>query len=102
MPKKEVKSNNNRWKPSFGIAAWRSGLLAALKEEGRHYFALLLNFASVKFERRRREIIEQYGDVPVFLEKVSFTTQRTSTIWTSIAVGAISLRMQVQTILLLK
>lgn len=31
-----------------------------------------LNFASVKFERRRQEIVEQYGNVPVFLEKVSF------------------------------
>ena len=31
-----------------------------------------LKFASDKFEKRRAEIIEQYGDVPVFLEKVSF------------------------------
>lgn len=31
-----------------------------------------LKFASDKFEKRRQEIIEEYGDVPVFLEKVSF------------------------------
>lgn len=31
-----------------------------------------LKFASDKFEKRRKEIIEEYGDIPVFLEKVSF------------------------------
>lgn len=31
-----------------------------------------LKFASDKFERRRQEIIAEYGDVSVFLEKVSF------------------------------
>lgn len=31
-----------------------------------------LKFASDKFEKRRKEIIEEYGNVPTFLEKVSF------------------------------
>ena len=31
-----------------------------------------LKFASDKFEARRKEIIEQYGEVDVFLNKVSF------------------------------
>lgn len=31
-----------------------------------------LKFASDKFEKRRKEIIDEYGDVPAFLEKVSF------------------------------
>ena len=31
-----------------------------------------LKFASDKFEKRRQEIIDEYGDIPVFLEKVSF------------------------------
>lgn len=31
-----------------------------------------LKFASDKFEKRRKEIIDEYGEVPVFLEKVSF------------------------------
>ncbi len=33
---------------------------------------VFLKFAGDKFEKRRAEIIEEYGDVPVFLEKVSF------------------------------
>ena len=31
-----------------------------------------LKFASDKFDKRRQEIIDEYGDIPVFLEKVSF------------------------------
>lgn len=31
-----------------------------------------LKFASDKFEKRRKEIIEEHGEIPVFLEKVSF------------------------------
>lgn len=31
-----------------------------------------LLFASKKFEKRRQEIIDEHGDIPVFLEKVSF------------------------------
>ena len=33
---------------------------------------VFLKFAGDKFEKRRREIIEQYGDIPIFLEKPSF------------------------------
>ncbi|APR00723.1 N-6 DNA Methylase family protein [Clostridium botulinum] len=33
---------------------------------------VFLKFAGDKFERRRAELLEQYGDIPVFLEKVSF------------------------------
>ena len=33
---------------------------------------VFLKFAGDKFERRRTELLEQYGDVPAFLEKVSF------------------------------
>lgn len=33
---------------------------------------VFLKFAGDKFEKRRAELVEQYGDVPAFLEKVSF------------------------------
>ena len=33
---------------------------------------VFLKFAGDKFEKRRQEIIDQYGEIPVFLEKVSF------------------------------
>jgi type I restriction enzyme M protein len=33
---------------------------------------VFLKFAGDKFEQRRAELIEQYGDIPAFLEKVSF------------------------------
>lgn len=33
---------------------------------------VFLKFAGDKFERRRKELIDQYGEVPAFLEKVSF------------------------------
>lgn len=33
---------------------------------------VFLKFAGDKFEKRRKELLEQYGDIPAFLEKVSF------------------------------
>ena len=33
---------------------------------------VFLKFAGDKFEKRRQEIIDQHGEIPVFLEKVSF------------------------------
>lgn len=33
---------------------------------------VFLKFAGDKFEKRRTELIEQYGEIPAFLEKVSF------------------------------
>lgn len=33
---------------------------------------VFLKFAGDKFEKRRTELLEQYGDIPAFLEKVSF------------------------------
>jgi type I restriction enzyme M protein len=33
---------------------------------------VFLKFAGDKFEKRRAELIQQYGDIPAFLEKVSF------------------------------
>lgn len=33
---------------------------------------VFLKFASDKFEKRRKEIIDEYGDIPIFLEKVAF------------------------------
>ena len=33
---------------------------------------VFLKFAGDKFEKRRAELLEQYGDIPAFLEKVSF------------------------------
>lgn len=33
---------------------------------------VFLKFAGDKFEKRRTELMEQYGDIPAFLEKVSF------------------------------
>lgn len=37
---------------------------------------VFLKFAGDKFEKRRQEIIDEYGDVPIFLEKVSFYNPR--------------------------
>ena len=33
---------------------------------------VFLKFAGDKFEKRRQELLDQYGDIPAFLEKVSF------------------------------
>lgn len=33
---------------------------------------VFLKFAGDKFEKRRMELLEQYGDIPAFLEKISF------------------------------
>ncbi len=33
---------------------------------------VFLKFAGDKFEKRRAELVGQHGDVPTFLEKVSF------------------------------
>lgn len=33
---------------------------------------VFLKFAGDKFEKRRKELIEQYGDIPAFIEKASF------------------------------
>lgn len=33
---------------------------------------VFLKFAGDKFEKRRTELLEQYGDIPIFLEKASF------------------------------
>lgn len=33
---------------------------------------VFLKFAGDKFEKRRTELLEQYDDIPAFLEKVSF------------------------------
>ena len=33
---------------------------------------VFLKFAGDKFEKRRAELVEQYGEIPAFLEKVSF------------------------------
>ncbi len=33
---------------------------------------VFLKFAGDKFEKRRAELLEEYGEVPSFLEKVSF------------------------------
>ena len=73
MPKKEVKSKEQ----SLETVLWNCRValrtIGSLEKKRDAIISLcFLNFASVKFERRRREIIEQYGDVPVFLEKVSF------------------------------
>ncbi len=32
---------------------------------------VFLKFAGDKFEKRKKELIEEYGDIPAFLEKVS-------------------------------
>lgn len=37
---------------------------------------VFLKFAGEKFNKRRAEIIEQYGDVPAFLEKNHFICPR--------------------------
>ena len=33
---------------------------------------VFLKFAGDKFNNRRKELVEQYGDIPAFLEKPSF------------------------------
>ena len=73
MPKKEVKTKE----VSLETVLWNCRValrtIGSLEKKRDAVIALcFLNFASVKFERRRKEIIEKYGDVPIFLEKVSF------------------------------
>lgn len=73
MAKKEVKTKE----VSLETVLWNCRValrnIGSLEKKRDAVIALaFINFASVKFERRRQEIIEQYGNVPVFLEKVSF------------------------------
>lgn len=73
MAKKEVKTKE----VSLETVLWNCRValrnIGSLEKKRDAIIALaFINFASVKFERRRQEIIEQYGNVPVFLEKVSF------------------------------
>ena len=73
MAKKEV----NTKEVSLETVLWNCRValrnIGSLEKKRDAIIALaFINFASVKFERRRQEIIEQYGNVPVFLEKVSF------------------------------
>ena len=42
------------------------------KQRCSYWFEVFLKFAGDKFEKRRQEIIDQYGEIPTFLEKVSF------------------------------
>lgn len=37
---------------------------------------VFLKFSGDKFEKRRKELQEQYGDIPAFLEKPSFIIMR--------------------------
>lgn len=73
MPKKEIKSKEI----SLETVLWNCRValrtIGSLEKKRDAVISLcFLNFASTKFERRRSEIIEQYGNVPVYLEKVSF------------------------------
>ncbi len=73
MPKKEIKSKEM----SLETVLWNCRValrtIGSLEKKRDAVISLcFLNFASTKFERRRSEIIEQYGNVPVYLEKVSF------------------------------
>lgn len=73
MAKKEVKTKE----VSLETVLWNCRVvlrnIGSLEKKRDAIIALaFINFASVKFERRRQEIIKQYGNVPVFLEKVSF------------------------------
>lgn len=73
MAKKELKSKE----VSLETVLWNCRValrnIGSLEKKRDAVIALaFINFASVKFERRRQEIIAQYGDIPVFLEKVSF------------------------------
>ena len=73
MAKKELKTKE----VSLETVLWNCRValrnIGSLEKKRDAVIALaFINFASVKFERRRQEIIAQYGDIPVFLEKVSF------------------------------
>lgn len=49
-----------------------------------------LKFAGDKFEKRRKEIIAEYGDIPYFWKNLHFTTHKTFTIFLIIADGLLS------------
>ena len=73
MAKKEVKTKEVSLETVLWNCRVALGNIGSLEKKRDAIIALaFINFASVKFERRRQEIIEQYGNVPVFLEKVSF------------------------------
>ncbi|MBD5526167.1 MAG: N-6 DNA methylase [Lachnospiraceae bacterium] len=48
------------------------GIGSAEKNRDAVIGLVFLKFAWEKFKRRREELIEQYGDIPIFLEKSSF------------------------------
>lgn len=73
MAKKEIKAKE----VSLETVLWNCRValrnIGSLEKKRDAVIALaFINFASVKFERRRQEIIGRYGNIPVFLEKVSF------------------------------
>ena len=73
MPKKEEKTKDI----SLETVLWNCRValrnVGSMEKKRDAVISLcFLNFASTKFERRRQEIIDEYGDIPVFLEKVSF------------------------------
>ena len=73
MAKKELKTKDISLKTVLWNCRVALRNIGSLEKKRDAVIALaFINFASVKFERRRQEIIAQYGDIPVFLEKVSF------------------------------
>lgn len=65
---KEVSLNDVLWNCRNALR----GLVSTEKNRDAVVGLTFLKFAGDKFEKRRKEIIDQYGDNPIFLEKDSF------------------------------
>ena len=61
---------------------------------------VFLKFAGDKFETRRAEILAQYGNIPHFLNKISFYTAKKFFTSKKLRVGLISSAMLLRTIFL--
>ena len=64
---KEVTLETTRWNCRVALR----GIGSTEKNRDAVIGLVFLKFAGDKFEKRRAELIEQYGEIPAFLEKVS-------------------------------
>lgn len=65
---KEVTLETTLWNCRVALR----GIGSAEKNRDAVIGLVFLKFAGDKFEKRRAELVEQYGEIPAFLEKVSF------------------------------
>lgn len=72
MAKKDVKNELSLESVLWNCRVALRGVGTTEKNRDAVIGLVFLKFASSKFEKRRQELLDEYGDVPAFLEKTSF------------------------------